>query len=1608
MSDMDHHDAEPVLSATKKAGDSIRGVDPFFSLRVQSRISPDKDDHFAKSTHAAWKVKGRPLLEEVMYPSLLMFDSPGGSAASSPEKESTLVSPLPSIYESPDRTPSPIKMNLSSSSKETFSSPDSPSRLSPQTKRYVAEYQRVRKFEIEKLKNSHDRAAREMAAEMVQVEKEDEYVEGKYDGVIRWKLDVTEAESGIEGGRREIKPTERPFGYHRVGDSLDTGFNMTEAELRVLEGEIDIEGEIFRRGQMKQKYRMELYAKAKAKKDKEERERRLRFMSGGKQDRATMVGNDKVISPVMAPTGRRRSTITRQQVQRSLAAFNANLESKNEHDLYGPMVEALDAKRLAVARGERQVSTSVKTDATDDEVVVVRERVYLNDVLLHADSEGYFSELNDGVLLYRVQNEINKEQEEDSDDDDDLAAPGASSRKASPSLRKDGADTLAPADGLHILRNAVDAKRFPNVASYNLENRSKKEIKQLDAAASKKAEAVADSTHIRRLKRAEGSRGMNLSIEQSRRAEHYEQLERFHLELRPSPGWRGQNNTSAIEEHKAAHNDDMSSLLSTTSAANVIERKREASDVLLMNQLQSETLPERLLKNNEKITKAQLADGIASNFKGDPCRHTVDLTNYGIGDVQGSNLGRAVQGLLQLEKLLLKENRLTKKSVPTIFANLSTKSLMHIDLSNNNLKGGQCSTAISEYFKSPNACKVLIVSNCNFISKDLITLCDGWMHLVRQNLEEFIADENQIDETGVEVLALYMKRVMTVELDPKAYLHKTIGNCICPLKKISLAWNNVKEGGALHVASALRVNSTIKHLDLSGNSITDAGAQRLAAAIPYNSSLETLSLSQNYVSSPSCFVFANVLRGHPGMRVLDLSNNPLGEPGARSIFRTIMKGLRCFVMMRSCTFPLDPSMYNHNNPMVDSPYTLDLSEPYQAAIFNNLLDMVEADPANCRFNYVQLKDNLNAASNALGFHRNKDGQLCPKGSEERYQVPDKGVVEVDVVVAERIPSLSMAAKEQSLIILQLIIVSAPTEHDKRNWLQLLCCDLYFTCMQAQKLIEHFVEKQVIGLGGLKKIDIFKYVWSSLLDTQNKMDFLSYNLDSARMKDLITYFGFDLFKFNWTNPSGHWRFNLGKPNERGAFMKFVAINRLESGFSEFKSGREDTSQSGDWFNFRNASYNGKTERDVVYHNIWPSDATTAAMEESTAGDMPPTPFTIDRYFVDRVPYRGIIEFDYVSTRRPEQEAAELRIEAGKTAIVEDDFDIANVPLSAEDAAATDFLDEAGKRVRTDSFGSTSNDSRPAPSQTRKTPTTALLGNKWMDLARDVEERTKEFRPDPQRKEPMDIIIDDGGLYHFLRGLGLTSRERCTPPECIFKLLYLQLAATKYYFKASAVVQILETFTRDPFVQSRVVCALFSRVYDLHNLDGVLRSLTTEAQNDVIYRLGYLNCMNPLKPALDYEIHMLHLDNRKMLIYLLELAPSEAVNSLKEDTRSDIIITDLYGSLNRVMKATTDQWVRFNYGDFNERTTNISWNLRRDGLKKFLVGTKPIHKEIFRVVQQYYKLLQDPEQISVGPIEQQFASMMKRRAEKLKAAPLVNKLTSKLRIKRTAIANEEENT
>ena len=88
------------------------------------------------------------------------------------------------------------------------------------------------------------------------------------------------------------------------------------------------------------------------------------------------------------------------------------------------------------------------------------------------------------------------------------------------------------------------------------------------------------------------------------------------------------------------------------------------------------------------------------------------------------------------------------------------------------------------------------------------------------------------------------------------------------------------------------------------------------------------------------------------------------------------------------------------------------------------------------------------------------------------------------------------ASNSKVKLVQRIVNGGRTEADRRNWLKLLCSDLVSCTSQAQDMIDFFVAKQVIGLGGLSKVDVISSVWARLLDTENMFDLLMCNLDQA--------------------------------------------------------------------------------------------------------------------------------------------------------------------------------------------------------------------------------------------------------------------------------------------------------------------------------------------------------------------------------------------------------------------------------------------------------------------------------------------------------------------------------
>ena len=213
------------------------------------------------------------------------------------------------------------------------------------------------------------------------------------------------------------------------------------------------------------------------------------------------------------------------------------------------------------------------------------------------------------------------------------------------------------------------------------------------------------------------------------------------------------------------------------------------------------------------------------------------------------------------------------------------------------------------------------------------------------------------------------------------------------------------------------------------------------------------------------------------------------------------------------------------------------------------------------------------------------------------------------------------------------------------------------------------------------------------------------------KEFAYLISYENYKFLWTNPTGYYNLNLANDTHYKLMLQMAAINAMESSFSKNSSKRQDTSQYGNWYNFRNGIYSG---REIV----------------------------MDNSFLSKIPRQQRLSFDYVSTSRP---------------------------LSAT---------------------------------------------------------VQTIRPE----EMTDLLFK----------LGLDHARKLDPSEFGFVLIELQLASAQYYFRTQDILTILDAilvlFSNDVKLQSKIVIALFSRIWDLHNFDGILRQLHESSCHDIAKRLG----------------------------------------------------------------------------------------------------------------------------------------------------------------------------
>ena len=296
---------------------------------------------------------------------------------------------------------------------------------------------------------------------------------------------------------------------------------------------------------------------------------------------------------------------------------------------------------------------------------------------------------------------------------------------------------------------------------------------------------------------------------------------------------------------------------------------------------------------------------------------------------------------------------------------------------------------------------------------------------------------------------------------------------------LDLSWNAIGEQGAICIGGALRLNRTLEEVNLASNAIGDYGGQRLLSNLRNHPCMTSFILSQNEIADCTCFVASQVLQGHPSMKRLDLTFNPLGEAGARSIYRRILRGLGCWVMMGNCAFGDNPKAFNSTYPSADNPYTLDLAEPYQAAVLAELLTKFREDPVNCSFEGMGYREGAKGGPEIPISLIVQNGEVCLKGTGQPWQPPESGTLRFSFEQSVFVPTLANAIDAKSFDVLQKIVEAgkaADRKKDvdkKRTWLYLLCQDAHFTTEQATSMIERFEKNKTIGDGELSKLDVIK-------------------------------------------------------------------------------------------------------------------------------------------------------------------------------------------------------------------------------------------------------------------------------------------------------------------------------------------------------------------------------------------------------------------------------------------------------------------------------------------------------------------------------------------------------
>jgi Ran GTPase-activating protein (RanGAP) involved in mRNA processing and transport len=418
-----------------------------------------------------------------------------------------------------------------------------------------------------------------------------------------------------------------------------------------------------------------------------------------------------------------------------------------------------------------------------------------------------------------------------------------------------------------------------------------------------------------------------------------------------------------------------------------------------------------------------------------------------------------------------------------------------------------------------------------------------------------------------------------------AALHDLFVEGCCEVQSLKLGYNNLRPQHVRHFSPALREEKTLVYLDLAWNSLGDDGAMWLAHALRQNTTLLALDVTHNEIKEKGCFVIADMLKENRGLERIRLNENPIGERGARAILRTIRKlilyGWQREISVANC------NMYYTSKDQIFDPqeaggfHSCNLADPYQRSVAWGLVELAWDEDGE----------------NWIGeTHDGKPYDLDepPPGeiwTREKFQLPITGELSLTYFSTMRVARYGDVIEDPMLHQLLILMTHKSVTDGGVKLLKLAALEFFFTASMVGNLISLMKDS-------VSRAEVACALLPRIVDPVNVIAETYDVLTDGELATMEKNMG-KLFHFNPVNPTGHYTLQLANSFDRVLIRRLAEITE-EQGSLRREQELLDTSQKGDWDNFRNETLNGR-----------PFDFD---VEILSAGGMT----------------AGVLEFDFVST------------------------------------------------------------------------------------------------------------------------------------------------------------------------------------------------------------------------------------------------------------------------------------------------------------------------------------------------------------------------------------------